>query len=139
MDAKQKKLEWNDKYSVGVELIDDQHKIMFATINELIDAIDTTPTKEKLVAIIEQLVNYKKFHFATEEKYFAEFNYEKSDDHIAKHRMFNEKLAEVQSKCGDDVILLAFELVDFLEDWLVDHLMTADQEYKACFQAHGLK
>ena len=32
-----KKLEWEDKYSVGVEEIDSQHKRMFATINELLE------------------------------------------------------------------------------------------------------
>ena len=39
----------------------------------------------------------------------------------------------------DDVTALAFELVDYLEDWLIDHLQTKDQEYKQCFLEHGLK
>ncbi len=134
-----KKLEWDDKYSVEVEEIDNQHKLMFKTINELIDAIYTTPTKEKLEPIIEQLINYKKYHFATEEKYFIEFNYEKKDDHIAKHRLFTKRLEELQGEAGEDQLTFAFKLVDFLEDWLIDHLMTVDQEYKACFKAHGLK
>lgn len=134
-----KKLEWDNKYSVGVEEIDNQHKLMFKTINELIDAVGTTPTKENIAAIIVQLVQYKKFHFATEEKYFIEFNYEKTAEHVAKHKLFNTRLDEIQKKCGDDIFELAFELVDFLEDWLIEHLMTADQEYKECFKAHGLK
>lgn len=133
-----KRLEWEDKYSVGVQLIDEQHKKMFSTINELIEVIESTPNKEKIAGIIDQLVQYKKFHFATEERYFKEFNYEKTEEHIKKHLLFNENLAKVQEKNGDDVISLAFDLVDFLEDWLIDHLMTADQEYKECFKAHGL-
>ncbi len=134
-----KKLEWEEKYSVGVKLIDDQHKMMFATINELLDAVNTSPTKEKLHGIIDQLIKYKKFHFATEERYFEEFNYENTKDHINRHNIFNLKLVEIQKKWGDNNLSLAFDLVDFLEDWLIDHLMTADQEYKECFKAHGLK
>ncbi len=134
-----KKLEWDDKYSVGVELIDEQHKAMFTTINLLIDTINTGPEKEKIGEIIGNLVAYKKFHFETEEKYFKEFNYENAEEHIAKHREFTAKLEEIQAKCGDDIFALAFELVDFLEDWLIDHLLTIDQQYKQCFAEHGLK
>lgn len=134
-----KKLEWEEKYSVGVKLIDDQHKMMFGIINDLFEAINTAPTKEKLHGIIDQLVQYKRFHFATEERYFHEFNYEKTEDHIAKHNTFNERLNEIKTKYEDDSLPLAFELVDFLEDWLLNHLQTADQEYKECFKAHGLK
>lgn len=134
----QKKLEWEDKYSVGVKMIDDQHKIMFATINELIDVLKL-PTKEKLEGIINQLVQYKKFHFATEERYFKEFNYAKTEEHIAKHQSFTDALNSLKEKAGDDTVTLAFELVDFLEDWLINHLMTADQDYTECFHSHGLK
>ncbi|MEI8096695.1 MAG: bacteriohemerythrin [Candidatus Moraniibacteriota bacterium] len=134
-----KNLEWKEEYSVGVQLIDEQHKMIFATINELVDMINTTPTKEKLAFVIGQLVAYKKFHFATEEKYFVEFHYEGTEEHIAKHKMFNDTLEKVQEECGDDMLTLAFRLVDFLEDWLIDHLMTVDQEYKVCFAEHGLK
>ncbi|MDD2766955.1 MAG: bacteriohemerythrin [Candidatus Moranbacteria bacterium] len=139
MNTNRAKLEWNEKYSVGVELIDNQHKVMFATINDLIDAIDATPTKEVLRSIIDKLVEYKRFHFVTEEKYFREFAYAGTEDHIAKHQMFDTMLTKLQEESGDDTIMLAFGLVDFLEDWLVNHLMTADQAYKECFMKHGLK
>jgi len=139
MDIANKKLVWDDKYSVKVELIDNQHKKMFEVINELIDAIETKPDKENIAPIINSLVEYKKFHFATEEKYFAEFNYEDAVDHIAKHRAFGERLEEIQKQFGDDIIGFAFALVDFLEDWLIEHLMNTDQKYVACFQEHGLK
>ena len=134
-----KKLEWEEMYSVGVEEIDSQHKMMFKTINELVDVINTTPTNEKLQAIINQLVQYKKFHFATEEKYFVEFAYEKKDEHIAKHNEFNQKLTELEQKLGNNTLELAYELVDFLEDWLIGHLLTIDHEYIPCFKEHGLK
>jgi len=139
METKLKHLEWEAKYSVEVAEIDEQHKAMFATINLLIDAIGASPTKEKLSEIIARLVQYKRFHFETEENYFKKFNYEGTAEHVKKHHEFNVKLEEVQKKCGDDVLMLAYELIDFLEDWLINHLMTVDQEYKECFKAHGLK
>lgn len=134
-----KKLEWEQKYSVGVEELDNQHKLMFVTINELLDAINENKTEEHLGHIIESLVKYKTFHFATEEKYFKQFNYEESEEHILKHREFNEKLTALKEKYPSYTVEFAFELVDFLEDWLINHLMVEDQKYKECFTLNGLK
>jgi len=39
-----------------------------------------------------QLVNYGNFHFATEEKYFDEFNYEDTEEHKKRHQEFRDKL-----------------------------------------------
>lgn len=133
------KLEWNEVYSVGVEEIDNQHKKMFAVINELLEAIETNSSEEHLGNIIESLVQYKMFHFATEEKYFTEFNYEGAQEHINKHQDFNKRLKELEGKFPKYTIEFAYALVDFLEDWLIDHLMVMDQKYKKCFHEHGLK
>jgi hemerythrin len=133
------KLIWEDKYSVGVKLIDDQHKMMFETINKLLYMLSNMAQKNEIDEIISKLVEYKKFHFETEEKYFDEFNYEYAEEHKAKHRDFNNKLAELVEKNKDDSITLAFSLIDFLEDWLLDHLITEDQKYVACFAKNGLK
>ena len=132
-------LKWEDKYSVGVVELDDQHKRMFAVINELLESINTGTTEEHIGNIIESLVKYKIFHFSTEEKYFKEFNYEGAEDHIIKHKEFNEKLTKMKEKYTEYSVEFAFELIDFLEDWLLDHLMTTDQKYKECFRLHGLK
>jgi hemerythrin len=134
-----KSLVWENKYSVGVAELDNQHKRMFATINELIDLLGNKPTNEALLLIVESLVQYKKFHFATEENYFKQFNYAGADEHINEHKMFNEKLEILKSEFGGDPIQFSYELVDFLEDWLIHHLMTTDHKYISCFKEHGLK
>ncbi len=133
------KLIWDEKYSVGVAEIDNQHKRMFAVINELLDAINTNTTQEQLGNVIDELIKYKIFHFATEEKYFKLFNYEGTDEHILKHKEFNDKLMVLKDKYPIYSVEFAFELVDFLEDWLIGHLMDVDQKYKKCFSEHGLK
>jgi hemerythrin-like metal-binding protein len=133
------KLVWEDKYSVGVAELDSQHQRMFTVINELLDAINTNTTSDHLEHIIDSLVKYKIFHFQTEEKYFKDFNYDGAEEHIARHHEFNDKLTALKEKHSEYTVEFAFELVDFLEDWLINHLMTIDQKYKKCFAEHGLK
>lgn len=133
------KLIWDEKYSVGVEEIDNQHKHLVATINNLLDLINTNTVGEKLDEIINALVEYKKLHFETEEKYFKEFNYEGTEEHEAKHDEFTKNFLALREQYPENSIEFAFKLVDFLEDWLIDHLMTIDQKYVKCFHDHGLK
>lgn len=134
-----KKLEWDDKYSVGVVEINNQHKHMFATINSLLEIINTNTPGEKLNEIIDDLIKYKKLHFETEEKYFKEFNYEGTQEHEAKHNEFTQNFIALRAEYPENTIEFAFKLVNFLEDWLINHLINMDQKYVKCFQEHGLK
>lgn len=139
MERQREKLEWDEKYSVGIQVIDNQHKTMFSTINKLIDVVGNDPDESELKEIIQYLLEYKRLHFATEERYFEQAHYVGALEHVEAHKKFGEKLAEIQEKCGGDMVMLTFELVDFLEDWLIDHLMDMDQKYKEPLQAAGLK
>lgn len=138
METKQK-LEWDEKYSVDVELIDSQHKQLIKTINDLISVMNRNPVEGGLKGIIKTLIESKKNHFETEEKYFKEFNFEGAEKHMAEHRFFTKKIEEIENRSNGDETILAFELFDFLGDWLIDHIMTVDHQYKECFKSHGLE
>ncbi len=135
---KEGKFVWNEKYNI-VKEIDDQHKQLFAIINKLIDEINSTPKQESVNKIITEILDYKNNHFATEEKYFHQFNYAGTEEHEAAHRYFSEQIIKINDKYLGDSVSLAFELIDFLENWLIMHLMTIDQKYKQCFLDHGLR
>lgn len=131
--------DWDDKYSVGVKEIDDQHKELVANISKLADCINQAKMKEEGKVILDALLHYAQYHFDTEEKYFSEFNYEGSEKHINAHRAFKNKMLDLKTKFENNEIEITFELIDFLEDWLLDHLMDMDQGYVKCFSEHGLK
>lgn len=132
------KLAWKDEYSVKVKEIDDQHKQLFEIINNLISILNTAPKEDKIVEIVKTIVTFKEVHFATEEKYFTQFHFEGASEHIAAHKTFGEKVAAIQLEHQGDTISFAFALVDFLEDWLIGHLMHMDQQYVECFAKNGL-
>lgn len=133
------KFVFEERYRLGITVIDEQHKVLFKILNDLNNVLSSTPSVETIDKIIDELIKYKTFHFQTEEGYFKEFNYEKADVHIIQHSQFRKKINVLRDKCSGDSIAFAFELMDFLEDWLIGHLMTADQEYVVYFRAHGLK
>jgi hemerythrin-like metal-binding protein len=130
---------WSDEYNFGIAEIDSQHQYFVSIINELYDAILSLEVKAKLNEIFTKLAKYAVEHFATEEKYFAKFNYAGAAEHIAKHEEMKAKITELQNKIKEDNFELSFDLIDFLEEWLVDHLAVMDKKYVECFKANGLK
>lgn len=131
-------LAWDEKYSVGVELIDNQHKVFIGIINDLYSAIVEKEKQVSLDVIFDQLSAYTQFHFQTEERYFDEFHYEEAAVHKAAHVALHTQIVELREK-KQDIMEDPFRLMDFLEDWLIGHIMGMDKKFGPCFNAHGLK
>lgn len=132
-------ISWQNDYSVGVVLIDEQHKHFVDLLNKLTDAFYKGEGVELLEEIFKELFDYAGYHFATEEKYFIEFNYEGTLSHVAEHQRFVTELTKMYEESKKDNLKTTVQLVDFMEDWLVHHVQTVDKLYTKCFNEHGLK
>lgn len=130
---------WNENYSVGVVEIDEQHKGLVRNLNELFDAMSVGKANNVLGGILDKLIRYAQVHFATEEKYFDEFDYEFSDEHKDEHQRFAEEVLEFKKSFDAGSIVMSLEVYRFLKDWLINHMLGEDQKYKTCFLEHGLK
>jgi hemerythrin-like metal-binding protein len=130
--------EWKDEYSVGVEIIDAQHKVFVGIINELHMAITEKKDPAVFEEIFKRITEYMDDHFQTEERYFDEFQYEGATEHTAVHRMLRARLVELNEWRKQNPKKPPFELLDFLEDWLVEHILM-DKKYGQCFRSHGLQ
>jgi len=136
-----KKFIWSDDYSVGVQLIDEQHQHFFEIINNTIELMSKNYNKEDVFAILGQLGDYAHYHFSTEEEYFAEFKCENVDLHIKIHNQFREKMKNnfnlIREKEAD-IKGLAEEISVYCGNWLINHILIMDKEYSSCFKKHGL-
>ncbi len=129
---------WNESNSVGVKEIDEQHKKIFGMINELYSAMKESKEKQVLNGLIAGLLDYAKYHFSTEEKYFDEFNYEGKEMHIDRHHRYVDKILQFEKEFEEKKDFLSYDILDFLEDWWIKHINGADKGYTECFHKHGL-
>jgi hemerythrin len=130
---------WTEKLSVGVGVLDDDHKKLVGMVNELYDAMQAGHGKEKLGGILDRLVQYTKFHFAREEKLFAETGYPASGPHKEQHEALTRQVIEVQKKYNAGAVAtLSVDVMHFLRDWLVKHIQGSDQSYRAHLNAKGI-
>lgn len=130
---------WNDSLSVNVAEIDQQHKKLINMINELNDAMRAGKGKDVLGKIVTNLISYTETHFKTEEKYFAQFNYPDTDNHKREHAAFVQKVTGFKNGFEEKRLTLTIEVMNFLSDWLKNHIMGTDKKYSHFFNEKGLK
>jgi hemerythrin len=130
---------WSDEYKLNIKIIDEQHKQFVAALGELIDAVGNVPMDKVVVdRVFEKVTSYSIGHFKTEERYFLEFKYEGAQEHIAEHEKFKQKLADLKERYLTHTMEASFDLADYLEDWLINHLAKMDKKYVECFHQHNL-
>ena len=132
-------IKWTDNYSVSVKTIDEQHKKLVVMINELYDAMSSgNKEKDILSKIIQGLANYAVYHFGTEEDWMKKFAFPGYAFHKGEHDNFVAKVSEFGEKFNKGTVLLDVEVLKFLKDWLLNHILKTDKLYTACFNQNGI-
>lgn len=125
------KYEFTDDYLTGIELIDKEHEHLFEIANETYDLLKNefvTDKYDRIVALLEELKDYTKTHFAHEEEYMKSINYQYIWSEIHQHRTFEKKLDDIDLKKLDDSQQeYILEILDFLTKWLSGHIKGADR------------
>jgi hemerythrin len=121
-------MEWNDKLSVGVDMIDGDHKRLVAMVNELHDAVRAARGKDVMGKVLDGLIEYTKTHFGREEAEMKKFNYPKAADHLREHAALAKQVIDVQAKYrAGNTAVLSMEVMAFLRDWLLKHIQASDR------------
>lgn len=132
-------VKWDDSYSNGIELFDDQHKGLFKLINELHDGIRDKKNREALGVALGGLMEYTKTHFTDEENAMQSTNYPGYAQHKNEHVAFIIQVADIHDRFRDGDPVMTMELVGLLVNWLKHHIQTVDRAYGPHFKAAGMK
>lgn len=132
-------IQWNSNLSVGIAEIDGQHQRLVKLINDLNDAMRVGKGKEVTGKIINELTAYTLTHFATEEKYFDKYAYPEKDTHKSEHAKFVQKVSAFKKDFEESRVGVTIPIMDFLSDWLKNHIMGIDKKYEPFLTAQGLK
>ncbi len=120
---------WSDKYSVNNSLMDSQHKKLIALINELNSAMKEGKGKLILHKIFDELINYTKYHFSNEEYLMKKADYPGLIEHQQIHKDLTKQVIDLQEKYLTDSNLVTFETMNFLKNWLLNHIEGTDKKY----------
>ncbi len=131
-------IQWSDSFSVDVAEIDMQHRRLIDMINELNEAMRQGKGNDQLGDTVRGLYGYAALHFNTEEKYFDTFGYPAAAAHKKEHADFTEKVAEFRDGFEKGRVGLTVQVLNFLSQWLQNHIQGSDRQYGPFFNRKGL-
>ena len=120
-------VEWNDYLSVNVKEIDAHHKMLIEIINRLYQAMVDGVSDKVMKEVLVELIDYTKYHFSAEEEIMEKYAYLQLEDHRGMHRDFVTKLAGICRKHQVDKSPIDEEMLDFLKNWLINHILKTDR------------
>jgi hemerythrin-like metal-binding protein len=120
---------WTPDLGVGIEIIDNQHKMLCSYINALHRAMRQGTLETTGRDIVDNLKRYTVTHFSTEENYFSRSGYPDTEKHKQIHSKFVDKVVSVEAQLAAGQIKVGDDLLDFLKDWLFTHIRVTDHQY----------
>jgi hemerythrin len=127
---------WSNSYSLGIKLIDDQHKWLLDFVNDLFNHATGDEAKDRAYfkEVIQKAVQYVKTHFATEEKYMLATKFPGYAEHKKAHDEFVVTIVQTVKdfEAGKRLVLKKFAY--FLKDWVLSHIAVMDTQYARYFR-----
>lgn len=124
-------MQWDDSLNVGIELINEQHKMLIQKLNDLSDAVQNVQGAERIVQTLDFLIEYTDFHFGTEERHMTELGYPGMVGHKKAHGEFKDTLKNLYDDFDEEGATqpIAESINTFLINWLIKHIKVTDVEF----------
>ena len=123
-------LSWNDQYLIGQSVIDEEHKMLFRLINDFHTHWVEKREHQEIARVLSKLIQYGELHFQDEERIMAQEGYPQLESHRAIHEKLIEEIFKLNEELADKSQLLGRDMTKFLKQWLVDHIVHNDYEFR---------
>ena len=130
---------WGPMLAVGVKEIDDQHQKLVQMANELNDAMRDGQGRDTLGKILKELVRYTGYHFATEERLMDQHKYGQAAEHKRQHKELVQTVNTLVTKFDKGDTALSTEVMNFLREWLMKHILNTDKAFAKDLAGKGVR
>jgi hemerythrin len=131
--------EWNNLYGVNVRQIDQQHRRLVDMVNDLDDSIRTGNDDAVLKETLKKLLDYTAYHFVYEEKLLKQHDYSDLARHREEHNTLLWRVLDLRARYEAGEGVKASEVLDFLTQWLKNHILNSDKKYEAFLNFKGVR
>lgn len=122
-------LEWDKTLSVGNSIIDEQHRELIDSTKHLYLSLKDGNSYRNQRESLKFLKDYSIYHFKSEEELLLKYHYPKIQNHILEHEYFKGRINDYIDKINDDKIILSIDIVNFLNQWIINHINYVDGDY----------
>ncbi len=128
-------VEWDGTLELGIEEIDEHHRKLMDILNQCYQALMLNNHTRQLEEIVKELKDYTQYHFRAEERLMSDTGYQAAGAHLKAHRQFVDSIAEFDQRASAGESFVAIEVLTFLKEWLVAHILSTDRALADCIKA----
>lgn len=132
-------IEWSPALSVGIDEIDGQHRVLIELANRLQQVVAEQRGRRQALALLEQLVEYTRIHFAIEEALMRVHGFPDYEQHRRGHDRLIDQIYSLRHRAVEDAHGFDAQLSNDIQRWVFGHIREADPDYTAFFVERGLK
>ena len=123
-----KELIWDESLSVDIQEVDEDHRKLVDLYNILNHSVAEGDAKNYIEAVMEELITCTVWHFRHEERLMLKYDYEGLQEHKLEHQGLIDTAKALQMKLQKEDKLISNKEVEFMERWLVGHILGADMK-----------
>ena len=120
-------LQWDDAMATGIPAVDAEHQHLLEIFRRIAGAGEAS--LESVVGFLDELGEYARSHFREEERLMqgGQVSLEHRAMHLQAHAQFADFLRRTRSLVDHFLAGVRAELLIFLAQWLLHHIMEVDQ------------
>ena len=132
------KITWNESFSVGVNVLDEQHHKIIDLINRFVEQESEAFDREILETVLSELIEYGFEHLKLEEAMLEENDYPDFQKHKHEHLLYVQKITQSAKRKKSLSEEEFIELGEFLNQWWTDHILEEDMKYRPFFERKNI-
>lgn len=130
-------LAWDSSFDLNIDVIDKHHRQLVGLLNRSYDALRVNDA-QRISLVLKELYDYTTYHFSTEEEMMLQYGFPSHAAHEQEHSRFSGHVNELQTKLTIGEALYNIQIVVFLKEWLLNHILVSDRELAVYLAAKGV-
>ena len=119
-------LQWEKRYSVGIEAVDHEHRELVGLINRLHEKATTQGSKVAVLGFFGDLYKAISAHFALEERFMREKGYDQLRQHKGDHERLLDEVRDIMEDYEVNDLFDEKLLAQRLDAWFSRHFESHD-------------
>jgi hemerythrin-like metal-binding protein len=125
-------IDWDEKFTTGVDIVDKQHRGLIHILNGLYGGIGEGRGESALQGIFGELQHYADYHFDTEERLLKRHGVtpHHQAEHVIRHVAYRRRIEDFKARHDEGERLIPIQVLAFVSDWWLKHILNCDRIFE---------